>query len=40
MNYKNKKALKGIVKIDGTELEWKGEPAFTLEKSQPNEKSQ
>lgn len=40
MHYENKKALKGIVKIDGTELEWKGEPAFTLEKSQPNDKSQ
>jgi len=32
MHYENKKALKGIVKIDGTELEWKGEPAFILEK--------
>ena len=33
MHYENKKALKGIVKIDATELEWKGEPAFTLEKT-------
>ena len=37
MQYENKKALKGIVKMDATELEWKGEPAFTLEKT--NEKS-
>ena len=33
MQYENKKALKGIIKIDGTELEWKGEPAFILEKT-------
>ena len=32
MHYENKKVLKSIIKIDGTELEWKGEPAFTLEK--------
>ena len=37
MQYENKKALKGIIKMDATELEWKGEPAFTLEKT--NEKS-
>ena len=33
MQYENKKALKGIIKIDATELEWKGKPAFTLEKT-------
>ena len=32
MHYKNKRASRGIVKIDGIELEWKGEPAFILEK--------
>ncbi|MBS3096625.1 hypothetical protein J4480_04250 [Candidatus Woesearchaeota archaeon] len=32
MHYKNKRASRGIVKIDGAKLEWKGEPAFTLEK--------
>ncbi len=32
MQYENKKALKGLIKIDATELEWKSEPAFTLEK--------
>ena len=32
MHYENKRSTKGIVKIDGVELEWKGEPAFTLEK--------
>ncbi len=32
MHYENKRAMKGIVKIDGTELEWKGEAAFILEK--------
>ena len=31
MLYSNKAAKKGIVKIDATELEWKGEPAFSLE---------
>ena len=40
MHYENKRASRGIVKIDGTELEWKGEPAFILEKSQPNDKPQ
>ena len=37
MQYENKKALKGMIKLGATELEWKGEPAFTLEKT--NEKS-
>ena len=32
MHYENKRTLRGIVKIDATELEWKGEPAFTLER--------
>ncbi len=32
MHYENKRASRGIVKIDGAKLEWKGEPAFTLEK--------
>ena len=33
MHYENKRTLRGIVKIDGAELEWKGEPAFNLEKN-------
>ena len=32
MHYENKRSTKGIVKIDGIELEWKGEPAFIVEK--------
>lgn len=32
MHYENKRSSRGIVKIDGVELEWKGEPAFILEK--------